>query len=350
MTSKFRTRESATTAALIIGLAAVYYLVGNVGLLQHIGAGPTRLLWPPTGVSLAALLVFGPRILPGITIGSFLVNFVGLSRPPLVALMVALGTTLGLWCGYWLLRRAGFRLELDRMRDLAALVVYGALAATAISTTIAIGTQVLAGIEQPSNFWTRLLLSWISSAMGVLVVTPFLLVLRRAHVPRDLRLLRVLEAAAILAGTILVMLVATRTTTELLFLVFPFLIWAALRFQLAGATTTLLVVSTMAVIGAVNGSGPFEGQDVYSNLITIQAFDGSTALTALVLAVTTTERNLAHNDVEQAATQLAGVVSQLDRSLRPRPVPLVRNHTEQADGEHRVVRERVEGSGAGPVA
>jgi integral membrane sensor domain MASE1 len=257
--------------------------------------------------------------------------------------------TFGMWCGYRLLRRAGFRLELDRMKDLAALVVYGALVATIISTTIGVGAQVLAGVEQPGNFWTRLLLSWISSAMGVLVVTPFLLVLRRVHVPRDLRPLRVLEAAVMLAGTLVVMLVATRTTTELLFLVFPFLIWAALRFQLAGAATAILVVSTMAVIGAVNGSGPFEGQDVYSNLVTIQAFDGSTALTALVLAVATTERNLAHNDVEQAATQLASVVSQLDRSLRPRPVQLARNYTGRADSEHRVVRERVEGSGDGPA-
>src|SRR4051794_4713552 len=113
VTSNFRTRENATTAALIIGLAAVYYVVGNVGLLQHIGAGPTRLLWPPAGVSLAALLIFGARILPGITIGSFLVNFVGLGRPPLAAVMVAVGMTLGMWCGYWLLRRARFRLELD---------------------------------------------------------------------------------------------------------------------------------------------------------------------------------------------------------------------------------------------
>ncbi|GAA2754674.1 MASE1 domain-containing protein [Actinopolymorpha rutila] len=349
MTSNFRKREHATTAALIIGLAAIYYAVGNVGLLQHVGAGPTRLLWPPTGVSLAALLIFGTRVLPGVALGSFLVNLVGLGRSPLVAVATALAMTLGMWCGYQLLRRAGFRLELDRMKDLAALVVCGALAATIISTTIAIGVQVLAGLEQPGNFWARLLLSWISSAMGVLVVTPFLLVLRRVHMPRDLRPLRVLEATAMLAGTVVVMLVATRTTTELLFLVFPFLIWAALRFQLAGAATAMLAVSTMAVIGAVNGSGPFEGQDVYSNLITIQAFDGSTALTALVLAVTTTERNLAHNDVEQAASQLASVVSQLDRSLRPRSVPLARNFTEHSGGEHRVVRERIEGSGAGPA-
>lgn len=341
---RLRARELVPTGILILTVAAIYYAAGYVGMLQQVRDGEVSLLWPTPGISLAALFLFGQRVWPAISIGSFLISVFAMDHGWAVSLGVAAGTTIGVLCAYTLLRRVDFRVELDRLRDLVALVVFGALLGTVIAAVIGVGALSLAGTVIPSNFWSRWLLQSLSAAMGVLIITPLLLVLRTARWPRGVRLVRTLEAVVLVGGAVAVMLITTRTSTELLFLVFPLLIWAALRFQLAGAAPLALIVSTMAVYGAINGSGPFEGQDVYSNLVTIQAFNASTTLTALVLAVTTTERNQAHDEVEEAATQLASVVNQLDRSLRPRSVTLAQGVRGAAVAERRVVRERIEGA------
>ncbi|MGW5365657.1 MASE1 domain-containing protein [Actinopolymorpha pittospori] len=341
---RLRARELVPTGILILTIAAVYCAAGYVGMLQQVRDGEVSLLWPTPGIALAALFLFGQRVWPAISIGSFLISVLAMDHGWGVSLGVAAGTTIGVLCAYMLLRRVGFRVELDRLRDLVALVVFGALLGTVIAAVIGVGALSMADTVIPSNFWSRWLLQSLSAAMGVLIITPLLLVLRTARWPRGVRLVRTLEAVVLVGATVAVMLITTRTSTELLFLVFPLLIWAALRFQLAGAAPLALIVSTMAVYGAINGSGPFEGQDVYSNLITIQAFNASTTLTALVLAVTTTERNQAHDEVEEAATQLASVVNQLDRSLRPRSVTLAQGVRGAAVAERRVVRERIEGA------
>ena len=334
-------RKIALDGLLVLGFAAAYYLVGNIGLLLNLGNVSVRLLWPPTGAALAALLLLGTRVWPGIALGSFLLNLLSLDRPPLAALAVAAATTIGVLCGYRLMRRVGFRLELDRMRDLAALIVFGAVVGMTVATSLRVGALVLADLEQPANYWARWLLDWISSCISVLTLTPVFLLLPRIRWPRGLRPLRALEAVAAPTAAFLIMLVATRVTIELLFLAFPVLIWAALRFRLAGAAPCVVIVSLMAAVAAANGNGPFAGEDVFAKIVTLQAFGGSAALTALVLAVTITERNRATKEIEHTATELVGVVRQLDRRLRP-AVPLPRAPSDTpATGERRVVHEHV---------
>ncbi|MGW5362059.1 MASE1 domain-containing protein [Actinopolymorpha pittospori] len=334
-------RKIALDGLLALGLAAAYYLVGNIGLLLDLGNVSVRLMWPPTGAALAALLLLGTRAWPGIALGSFLLNLLSLDRPPIAALAVAAATTIGVLCGYRLMRRVSFRVELDRMRDLAALVVFGAVVGMTVATSLRVGALVLADLEQPANYWARWMLDWISSCISVLTLTPAFLLLPRIRWPRGLRPLRALEAVAAPTAAFLIMLVATRVSIELLFLAFPVLIWAALRFRLAGAAPCVVIVSLMAAVAAANGTGPFAGANVFAKIVTLQAFGGSAALTALVLAVTTTERNRATKEIEHTATELVGVVHQLDRRLRP-AVPLPRTPSDTpATGERRVVHEHV---------
>jgi hypothetical protein len=73
------------------------------------------------------------------------------------------------------------------------------------------------------------------------------------------------------------------------------------------------MVSTVAVVAAANESGPFAGHDLFANMVTLQAFNGSTALTALVLAAIIAERNRAYTHIESAGTQLTGLIGRLDR-------------------------------------
>ncbi len=305
-------RRYAAEVLPVLGVAAIYFAGARIGLLQELVGGQVTPLWPPTGIALVALLRMGVRIWPGIALGAFVVNAT-IGSSILVAAGIAAGNTLAPVCAYLLLRRVGFRIELDRRRDALALVFLGALAGMAISATLGSSLLYLSGSVDAGDFLSTWSVWWTGDAMGVLVVAPFLLVLRRARMPRGVPLLRLVEAVALGAGTFLVTLLATTSSVNLLFLVLPFLVWAALRFQLAGAAPCALLVSTVAIVAAGQGSGPFSAPDLLTTMVTLQAFNGSMALTALVLSGIIAERNTAHQEIEAACLQLETVVTQLGR-------------------------------------
>lgn len=299
----------------VLVVAALYYGAARLGLLQQLVRDQVTPLWPPTGVALAALLVLGVRVWPGIALGAFFVN-VFLGPSVLAVLAITAGNTLAPLAALLMLRRAGLRPDLDRLRDVLALVFLGALAGMLISSTIGTGALVLSGAVEAGDFWSTWSVWWTGDAMGILVVTPFLLVLRRARWPVRASPGRWLEAGALAAGTVLTTLLVTRTPhSSLLFLVSPFLIWAAFRFQLAGAAPCALTVSTLAIMAAAAGDGPFDQEDLFSDMVTLQAFNGTTALTALLIAAVITERNRTHEEIRRICARFALMVAQLD----PRP-------------------------------
>ena len=308
-------RRYGAAALHVLVFAAVYYGAARIGLLQQLVRDQVTPLWPPTGVALAGLLVLGLRIWPGIALGAFLVN-VSLGPSAVSVLAIVAGNTLAPVCAYLLLRAVGFRTELDRLRAVLALVFLGALAGMLISATVGSGVLVLSGALDAGDFWPTWSVWWTGDAMGILVVTPFLLVLHRARWPSWSGPGRWLEALALAFGTVVAALLATRTPhSTLLFLVFPFLIWAAFRFRLAGAATCALVVSTLAILAAAGETGPFAGEDLFSTMVTLQAFNGTTALTALLVAAVITERDETHQEIKRVCARFAEMVAQLE----PRP-------------------------------
>ncbi|MFF9016925.1 MASE1 domain-containing protein [Streptomyces sp. NPDC014870] len=299
----------------MLAVAALYYGSARIGLLQQLVRDQVTPLWPPTGVALASLFLLGPRVWPGIALGAFLVN-VSLGPSLLAVLVITVGNTLAPVCAFLMLRAVGFRTRLDRLRDVLALVFLGALAGMLISSTIGSGVLVLSGALDAGDFWPTWSVWWTGDAMGILVVTPFLFVLRRARWPSRAGPGRWIEAVALALGTFLVTLLATRTDdSNLLFLVSPFLIWAAFRFRLAGAAPCALGVTILAVLAAAGEHGPFTGEDVFADMVTLQAFNGTTALTALLLAAVITERDETHEEIKQVCTRLAEMVARLE----PRP-------------------------------
>ncbi|MEW1844007.1 MASE1 domain-containing protein [Nonomuraea angiospora] len=303
------------TAVKILAVAIAYLLAGKLGLQQQLVRGQVTPLWPSTGIALAALLLLGLRVWPGITLGAFLVN-VSIGPTIGAVLGISVGNTLAPVCAYLLLERAGFRIELDRLRDALALVFLGAFAGMLISPTVGAGSLVLAGGLRLGEFWPAWSVWWTGDAMGVLVVTPFLLAIRTTRMPWNVHPLRWVEGAALLLGTLLVTLVATAGPVNLLFLVFPFLIWAALRFQLLGAAACALIASTVAIVSAAQHSGPFAQHDLLLNMVALQAFNGSAALTALLLAAIIAERDKAHQNIKDVCARLNEVAHRLARDKK----------------------------------
>ncbi|MFF1459564.1 MASE1 domain-containing protein [Streptomyces sp. NPDC058330] len=310
------TRHRAAVAVLrMLGITAAYYVSGRLGLLRQVGVEGSVVtpLWPPTGISLAALLYLGVGVWPGIALGALLtVVTLGGSLSPSGA-GIAAANTLAPLCAYFALRAVGFRRELDRLRDGVVLVFLGAMGGMLVSATVGALTLVLSGDLGSRHFWQVWSAWWAGDAMGVLMVTPLLLVLRKARLPRvgD----RWMEASALAVVAVGVTIVATRSPLSMIYLLFPVLVWAALRFQLAGSAPCALLMSVMAIIAGTGRVGPFAGHTVLEVMLNLSILNGCVALTALLLGAIVTEHNNIRRETELACEELAALVEE----LAPRP-------------------------------
>ncbi|MGW2770939.1 MASE1 domain-containing protein, partial [Streptomyces sp. NPDC001275] len=133
-------RRGGTAVLQMCAVAALYFASGKLGLLQNLVGDAVTPLWPASGIALASLLLLGPRIWPGIALGVFLIYITLPTSIPAILVIMA-GDTLAALCSYALLRRAGFRTQMNRLRDALALVFLGAFTGMLISATV--GTSTL---------------------------------------------------------------------------------------------------------------------------------------------------------------------------------------------------------------
>ena len=304
----------------VLAVAALYYGSARLGLLRELSVGNAVFtpIYPPTGVSVAALLIFGIGCWPGITLGA-LVLILTISPPGPDLVGILFGNTAAPVCAAILLHWARFRPDLSRFRDGLALVFLGALAAMTISAPVGVGMLVLTDKLAAHDFWPVWLAWWVGDAMGVLLVTPLLLMLHRIR--RPLPLGRWREATALTVIACVLVPLATYSSISLLFLVYPLIIWAALRFQLAGAVLCALFTSVMATIAATDGSGAFQGLSPVEIMAKLQAFNGTMALTALLMSALITEQRNTRRSVERACQELVQVLEHLTAGDVPLPRP-----------------------------
>src|SRR5258708_31376922 len=167
----------------VVAVALAYWFAARLSLELALVRGQVTPIWPPTGIALVAILVFGRWVWPAIFAGALAVNL-PIGPSPLGAAFIATGNTLAPLVAAELLRRVGFRLELDRLRDAAAIIGLGALVGMTISASIGTSVLVVFHAVPPSGFWPTWAVWWTGDAMGVLLVGPFLLsLLRRSPDP-----------------------------------------------------------------------------------------------------------------------------------------------------------------------
>ncbi|WP_443063622.1 MASE1 domain-containing protein [Streptomyces sp. NBC_00663] len=321
MVSTDKLHWTGVLALQTLAVAGCYYAAGRLGLLRNLaveGAVFTP-IWPPTGIAVAALLLLGLRVWPGIALGSlFVIMHLTSLRPEVLGNLV--GNTAAPVCACLMLRAVGFRTDLSRLRDGLALVFLGALTGMLISATVGVGMLVLTDRLHGHGFWAVWLAWWVGDAMGVLIVTPLLLVLHTATWPPPLARWR--EATALTVVTCGAVLLVTHSSLSVLFLVYPLLIWTALRFQLAGSMLCALLTSVVATVAATERAGPFAGLNEIEVMIKLQAFNGTMALTALLLSAVITEQRNTRRSVERACQELVEVLEHLTAGSAPRGGPI----------------------------
>jgi signal transduction histidine kinase len=299
-----RLQYTLATAAL----ALVYVIAARAGLMMDAVGGFATLVWPPSGLSLAALLVFGPRLWPGVFAGAFLANLLT-GAPVLVALGIGLGNTLEAVLAVYALRRIpGFQVSLERLADVAGLIVLAAGLSTMVSATIGVTSLYLGGIVAAAQVGETWRAWWLGDLIADLLVAPILLVWAsgptRLGDPKR-RVEAVALGIAVIAASLLIfrgppgMPTATGRFAQA-YLFFPLLIWAAIRFGQRGAITTAFIVSVIAVWGTALGHGPFVRPALHQSLIALQTFMGVATATFLVLGASIAERRNAEAEVRLA--------------------------------------------------
>ena len=312
-------RSTASTAlrwsARALALAAAYFVVAKIGL-RYATIGPSiSPVWPPTGLAVAALMLLGARYWPAILLGAFVANATT-SIPLLAAAGIACGNASEAAVAAYLLRsRAGRHVALDDLLGVRTLVGVAAPVGALSSATVGVTTLWLAGVVSGPGVWSALSLWWAGDYLGALVVAPVLLtwsgpagvrIGRRAAV--ELALLvggAVVAIMAVFGGLLPAWLI---TPAQYPYLLFPFVIGAALRFGPRGASLLTMTVATLAVGYTVRGGGPFVMQTLPSTNTALLLYVGILAITGLFLGPAATRHERAERALRDANAQLAAVI------------------------------------------
>ena len=269
----------------------MYYGAARLGL-RYAAIGPSiSLVWPPTGIAFAALTLFGSKYWPGVTLGAFLAN-AATPVPLLAAAGIALGNTLEAIVAAYLLRRsAGSRPQLDDLHQVRTLILVaaplGALCGAVVGPLSLWVTEALPSVALPAaaTVW------WTGDLLGALVVAPLFFSWAAPAQAQD-NTRRLLEMVVLCVGTIAAaelglgrfVNTALVRPVDYQYLLFPFVIWAALRFGARGASLMTLAVSAVAVGHTVQGGGPFVSPTAVRTLFEVACYLAVVAVTGLVLA------------------------------------------------------------------
>jgi len=323
-TSRSHLRSHWAIAALLI--AILYFGVAGLSLrlaLEKTNASP---VWPPSGIALAAVLLLGYRVWPGILLGAFFANVVAFLANQaasartivVVSSAIGLGNTLEAVVAAYLLQRwVGARSPFDRAQDVFRFTA-AALLACCVAASVSATGIALAGIAPPFVYGTIWLTWWLGDTTGILLVTPLLLTWSDRSQPRwEFR--KHIEAVLLFVSLVVIGRLGSLdqgANYPLVFVPIPWLVWAAFRFGPREAATAAVLTSAIAVWDTVHGVGPFVGETANESLLLLQAFVSVLTVTILTMAALVAERRNAEGRLRAAHDTLETRVEERTRDLR----------------------------------
>lgn len=299
-------RNNLARAARIAVIAVLYVLAARAGLKLDAISGFATLVWPPSGIALAALLLGGYGLWPGIFLGAIVANVLT-GAPIVVALAIGVGNTLEAVFGTYAVRRIpGFRLSLDRVPDAIGFIFLAGAMSSIVAATIGVASLHLGGIVARTALGVTWRAWWLGDSIGAVLVAPLVMVWasRPLRFPPALRLVEAsaLTLAVVVASLLIFFVPATRNGApfDQAYVFYPLLMWAAVRFDQHGAVSITFLVSLVAIWGTTMGHGPFVAATLHQSLFALQTFMGVTAATFLLLGASTAERDQAVEDISAA--------------------------------------------------
>jgi len=278
-----------------VTLAALYAVAAKFGFMMALTSERVTLVWPPTGLSLAALVVLDIGVWPGVFLGALIANATN-HVPVLVALGIATGNTLEAVSAAYIVRRlVGEERSANWLRYALGLVVGGALVSTTLSATIGVLSVCASGLQPWTAFrqlwWTW----WLGNTASDLLIAP--VVLAWSARPRFRNWIEGAEAMGLAIGLVVASLLVfarpfdSAAPQPLEYMLFPFLIWAAIRFGVAGAAVANLMGASLAIWGTIHGLGPYAAGRGDDRLMLLQIFLGIVGGSGLILGATVSDRD-----------------------------------------------------------
>jgi PAS domain S-box-containing protein len=299
---------------LIVAIAVVYFVTARLSLLLAFEQTSSSPVWPPAGIGLAAVLLLGYRVLPGILIGVFIANvmvFVSNQSETvpiiivLTSLCIAGGSTLEPFLGAFLFRRfIGHKNSIDRGQDAFTFVAVGALSCMT-SSTIGPASICIAGLAPWDIVGIMSFTWWLGDLSGVLIMTPLFLGWSR----QLLTPISISKGAELSMLLILLFLTSQFAfggwidgdlTNSLAYLLIPFLLWIAFRFGQQVSTVAIALISGLTIWATTHGTGPFLTESLNTSLILVQGFVCVIAITIHVLAAIVSEKREALETVRES--------------------------------------------------
>ena len=244
---------------VIYGNAQFTYQLGQFG--YPVAISP---VWPPAGIALAALLMFGKWVLPGIFLGVMSHNLPRLLEGEgvhiasfAVSFAMAAGSTLQAYIAARLIQRHSTDHSFSRVRDVVFFLLPGGLFSCLIASSIGTTALYLDDLVTSTQFWRTWFTFWIGDTVGVYIFTPLIVVwsiFKPIVLLKKYRVEAFLMAVGFIGVTLLTYVVRNYPLAHLFL---PLAFWATFRFRMHGATLSVFFLLLVMVIPTALGQGPY---------------------------------------------------------------------------------------------
>ncbi len=300
-------------ALKIVLLAVIYFMTARLGFFFAPGQQVTA-IWPAAGIGLASILMFGYEVWPGILLGSFF-SKLSVGDPAWLAFAVGTANTVEPLLGAALQRfYLGPNHYLNRIPGIMGLWFFASFVSTLVGAVVGVTAIWMSGLTDGAPYYDMLLTWWLADAAGSLVVTPFLLAWGSGRYTLP-KLNAFVEAVALLAVTVAAFLIIfIRPLGNAAFypyMMFPFVIWAALRFGARGATLMAVAICTVALSATLSGVGPFAGVPEDQSLVETQIFVMILTIVGLTVSAAIAERETAERRMLEGKDYLQSIIDNI---------------------------------------
>jgi diguanylate cyclase (GGDEF)-like protein len=279
-------------AALALASALAYFVVGRLSLIAEGYIDALSAVWLASGIAAAAAVRWRLAGVAGVFIGAFATGL-GHANPSALAFL-ALGSGAGAWVFYWLTDKLGSGFfSFSSIRDIARFCLLAIPAGTLVSGTVGATSLLRFEALPQEQFWLALWSLWSAELVGAILLAPVLLAANSSDWRMQHRIFTSERLALFLVSVLVCLLVigpAGLETREIgQFLLFPLVLWSALRCSV-GVTTVLVLVVSLVLIASMGEFGTDELQASLLGTLDVQVTTFSLAISGLLVAAALSER------------------------------------------------------------
>jgi PAS domain S-box-containing protein len=281
----------------------VCYLAGELGGLLVLRPQMIWPLWPGCAFLVAMLLLSPRRMWPAILVAG-LTGFALYDRHehlpirPTIMFLVADAAEVSIAAVGVSYVFGG----VPRLNSVKSLGKYLLLAVIVAPASVAL----LAANAIPGHYTVAWRVGFLTEALALLTITPAILSWARIALEQEKKSAWYYVESALMSGGLVILAYGTfiasgsESRPLLLYSLLPFLVWAALRFGIAGTSSSMIIVAFLAIVGAVHGRGPFIGDTPVNNVLSLQLFLLVSATSFMVLAAVVEEHRAAEQHLRES--------------------------------------------------